>query len=163
MVVADNEVDALFFGVCNLIYGLDAAVEHDNQFYPAFVSIVDSFDRHAIPFFVTVGDIIVDIGIILLQELVDQCYGRATVYVIISINHDSLLASQSFVQALYGPVHIGKHERVVQPCERGTEEFLGIRHRRDIAFYQETTENRADVQLFGQSLSRFLFFRCRRF
>ena len=42
MMVADNEIDAFFFGVTDFFYRLDTTVQYDDQFYSGRVSIVDS-------------------------------------------------------------------------------------------------------------------------
>ena len=43
VVVADDEVDAFFFGVCDFVYGLDAAIQYDNQSHTGFGGVVHTF------------------------------------------------------------------------------------------------------------------------
>jgi hypothetical protein len=71
VVVADDEIYALLFGIRYLLDGLDATVKYDNEFYPCFCCIVYSLLADTIALFLAVGDIVVDVGIELLQELVD--------------------------------------------------------------------------------------------
>ena len=84
--VADDKVNAFFFGIGYLLYSFDAAIQYDNQSYTGFCGIVYPFGRYPVTFVVAVGDVIVNVRIELLNKLVDQCYGSSTVYVIISIN-----------------------------------------------------------------------------
>jgi len=42
MMVADNEIDAFFFGVTDFFYRFNTTVQYDDQFYSGRVSIVDS-------------------------------------------------------------------------------------------------------------------------
>ena len=163
VVVADDEVDAFFTGVSYFFDRFDAAVEHDDEFHPCLIRIIHSFERHSIAFFVAVGDIIVDVGIVLLQELVNQCHGRAAIDIIVSIHHNPFFPSQRFIQPLHGFVHVLEQERVVQLCQGRAEEFPCSCGGRDAAVYQELAKYGADVQLIGKPVSRFLFFRCRSF
>ena len=44
VVVADDEVDAFFLGIRNLLYGFDAAVQHDDQPHSCACGIVHSLE-----------------------------------------------------------------------------------------------------------------------
>ena len=114
VVVADDEVDAFFLGVCNFVYSLDAAVQHDNQSHTGFGGIVHTLCRNAISLVVTVGYVIIYVRIELLNKLIDQGHGGGSVYIVISINQNALFLSHCLVQAFYGHVHIFHEERVVQ-------------------------------------------------
>ena len=114
VVVADDEINAFFFGVCYFVYGFDAAVQHYNQAYTGFGGIVHAFGRNSIPLIVAVGYVIVYVRIELLNELVDQRYGSRSVHIVISINQNTLFLSHCLVQAFYGHIHILHKERVVQ-------------------------------------------------
>ena len=43
VVVANDEVDAALFGIGHLVDGLDAAVEHDDEFHATLGRIVNAF------------------------------------------------------------------------------------------------------------------------
>ena len=126
MVVADDEVDAFLLGIGYLIDCLDTAIQHDDELDTSLVCIIHSFHGHSITFLVSVGDVVVDVGIELLEELVDQCYGRSAIHIIVTIHQYAFLPSHSFVQTIDRDVHIPHQEGVVQLVELGTEEFLGL-------------------------------------
>ena len=124
MMVADNKVNAYAFGVSNLVDCLDTAIENDNQFHTCFQSVVYSFFAHPITLFIAVGDVIIHIGIELLQKLVHQCYGRASVNVVVAINHNTLLASHRIIQPINSHIHILHQERVDEIAQLRAEETL---------------------------------------
>ena len=66
MVVADDEVDTLLLRIGNLLDCLDTAVEDNNQFYTGLLGIIYSLDTDPIAFLLTVGDIVLNVGIELL-------------------------------------------------------------------------------------------------
>ena len=138
VVVANDEIDALFAGISHLLNGLDAAVEHNDEFHPHFGGEIDTFARDAVAFLIAVGDIEVDIGIELREELVDQCHRRASINVIIAINHDVFLASQRLVEPVNGHLHVVHQKRVVQVRELRTKETPGFGRRLDSAFQQQS-------------------------
>ena len=61
MVVADDEIDAKRFGIGYFLDGFDAAVEHDDKPYAGFCSKIHSLFRDAVPLFIPVGDVEVDV------------------------------------------------------------------------------------------------------
>ena len=88
VVVADDEVDAFALGVCNLLHGLDAAIEGDDERDAVLGGIVDTLVGDAVTLVVAVGDVVVEPRVEILQELVYQRYGRRSVHVVIAINHN---------------------------------------------------------------------------
>ena len=91
VMVADDEVYAKAFGIFYLLDSLDAAIQDDDKFYTGLVGKVDSFLAHSVAFVVTVGDVVVNVGIELLQESIHQCYGSASVYVVVAVYEDAFL------------------------------------------------------------------------
>ena len=112
VMVADNKINTYALGISNLLDGLDATVEDDNQFHTRLFGIFQSFLADAIPLVVTVGDIVVNVGIELLKKLIHQCYRRAAVHVVVAIYQYPLLSSHGIVEPVYGYVHVLHQERV---------------------------------------------------
>ena len=59
VMIADNEINTSFAGICNFINGFDAAVEYDYQADTGVGGIIHSLARNPVTFVVTVGDVIV--------------------------------------------------------------------------------------------------------
>ena len=97
MMVADDEVDTLFFGIRNLVDSFDAAVEDYNKLYTLLFGIVDTLAAHSVALFIAVGNVVFDVGIELLQELVYQSHSGTSVYIVVAIDEYTLLASHSIV------------------------------------------------------------------
>ena len=125
MMVADDEVYAKRLGILHLLDCLDAAIEDDDEFHTCFLGIVYTLVANSISLLVSVGNIIVDVGIELLQELVDQSDGGTSVDVVISIDKNPFLTSHGIVEPVYGHVHVLHQERVYQVGELWPEEALG--------------------------------------
>ena len=123
MMVADDEVYAFVLGVLDFVYCLYAAVQYDDKFHPRFLGKVYALTRDTISFLIPVRDVVVYVGGILFQELVNKCHGSNSVHVIVAVDQDSLLSSQSVVQALYGHCHVAEEEGIEKFCQLGSEEF----------------------------------------
>ena len=162
MMVADDEVDADALGVLYFSYRLDSAVENDNQAYSCLPGVFDALAAHPISLVVAVGNVVVDIGVILLQEFVDQCHGRASVHIVVTIHHDTFLTSHGFVQAFHRLVHVLHEERVEQVAQLRMEELLGVILLYS-AFSHYQRERRTDVRVLCQFIRIFLLFWCRWF
>ena len=158
VVVADDEVDAFLPGISNFVYGLDAAVQHDDELHARLHGVVHSFVRHPVAFVVAVGDVIVDVRIELLDKLVDQCHGRGAVHVIVSVNQNTFFLSHSLVQARHGHVHVLHQERVVQVGQLRAEKLTCGGSRGNSALYEQPAEYRADTQLLCQLPACFCLF-----
>jgi len=91
-----------------------------------------------------------------LQEAVDQCHGRAAVYVVVAIDHDAFLASHGVVQSVNGNVHVVHQERVYELAQQGPEKTLGGRLGAYAAPYEQAGHHRTGVQLLGQLFSLLL-------
>ena len=147
VMIADDEVDALLLGIGNLVGSLDATVEHDDKPHARLAGIIDTLARDAVAVVVAVGNVIVYVAGELLQEAIHECHCRATIHIVVAIDEDALLASEGFVEAVHGLLHVLKEERVVQVGELRTEELTRILHVVYAATYQHTGQHRADLQL----------------
>ena len=106
MMIADDEIYAKTLGIFYLLDSFDAAIQDNDEFYTCFVRKVYSLFAYSIAFVVSVWYVVINVGIKLLQKLVHQCYSRASIHVIVSIDHDALLSSHSIVEAIYCDIHI---------------------------------------------------------
>ena len=102
VVITDDEVYAKTLGIFYLLDGLDATVKDDDKFDTRLVRKVDSLLAHSISLVIAVGDVVVDVGIELLQELKDQSNGGAAIHIVVAIDQDALLASHRIIQAVNG-------------------------------------------------------------
>ena len=68
--VADNEIDPTLLRIRYLIDCLDTTVEHNDEFHTMFRCIVYSFMTHSVTFFISAGNVVLNVGIELLQELI---------------------------------------------------------------------------------------------
>ena len=124
-------------------------------------SIVHTHNGHAISLVVTVGNIVVDVTVELLQETINQCYCRTSVHIIVAIDHDTLLTSHRLVEPFHCHIHILHQERVMQVLKLWTKirtcRFGGLY----AALHQHLADYGADVDSVSQSLRRFQFLGCR--
>ena len=141
VVVANDEVDAALFGIGHLVDGLDAAVEHDDEFHATLGRIVNAFVRHAVTLVVAVGNVVLDLGVELAQKAVDEGHGCATIYVVVAIDHDFLPPHHGSVKPLHGHVHVIHEEGVVQFSQLRTEEAFGLGHGAEPAIEQQLAQS----------------------
>ena len=97
MMVTDDKIYAKTFGIGYFLDGLDATIENDNEFDTCLMSEFYPLLAYSISFHVAVGNIVIYVGIELLQKLVHQCYRRATVYVIVAINQDAFFSAHGII------------------------------------------------------------------
>ena len=114
VMVADYEVYAQFLGVCNLFDGLDAAVQDYYELDAAFGCVFYALHRDSVSLVVAAWNVVLDVGVVVLQVFVDQGHGGGAVHVVVAVEHDSFLGAHRGVQAVHGLVHVGHQERVVQ-------------------------------------------------
>ena len=114
VMVTHNKVDAKRLGITDFIDCLDAAIEHNNKFDVFLCSRIQRFLTDTIAFLIAVGNVVLNVGIELLQELVHQSYRRTSVDIVVAIYHDSLFTPHSVVEPVYSHVHVVHQERVYQ-------------------------------------------------
>ena len=163
MVVANNKINASLFRIGYLVNSLDATVQHDNQFNTILCRIVYALTTHTVSLTFAVGNVVVDVGIELLQKLVDQCYRRTSVDIVVAVDHDALFAPHCIVQTVYRHVHVVHQERVYQLVQHRTEEALRCTLCLDAPLNEQTGQNRTRSNLLGQFVSRLLLLWCRWF
>ena len=74
VVIADDEVDAEFFGIGYLINGFDAAVEHNDESHAHFCRKFHSFARYTITLIVAIGDVVIYLRVVVANEFIDQSH-----------------------------------------------------------------------------------------
>ena len=114
VMITHDKVNAQRLGVSYLLDCLYATVKHNNQFNTFFRCIVQSLDTDTIALIVTVGNIVFNMGIELLQKLVHQSYRRTSINIVVAIDHDTLFTSHSVIQPIDSHVHVVHQERIYQ-------------------------------------------------
>ena len=160
MMVTNDEINAERLGVSYLLMRLDTAVEDDDKLHSCLVSMIDRLLTYAITFIVSVWDIILYVGIKLAQELIYQCDGRASIDIVVTKHHDTLLASHRIIQPIDCHVHILHEEWIDEIGQLWTEESLCSRFGSDSTLYQKATQHGSDAEFLAQ-LAR-LTHQCRR-
>ena len=152
VVVADDEVYASFLGVVHLFHSLDAAVEGYHKLDTRLVGIVDALIRDAVALALTVGHIKVYVSVQLLEVGVNQRYGRRSVDVVVSVDHDAFLFLYSLVDAVYRLSHALHQEGVVNLVEPRAEEFPCLLKCRNSTLYKQC----GDYSVYAQRSSKFV-------
>ena len=158
VVVADDEINAEFFGISYFLIGLDAAVEHNDEAHSHFGRKLHTLARHAITLVIAVGDVVVDVGIVVMDKLIDQSHRSHSVHVVVAIDHNPLFACNGRVEAVDCHLHIVHQERIVQVGELRTEKTPRFKRRIDAAFAQHLSEHRMHAHLCSKSGSFVGFF-----
>ena len=114
MMITDDKVYAALLGISYLLHGLDAAIKNNNQLYACLIRIIHTFTGYAIAFLVTVWYIIVNVGIILLQEPIHEGNSRTAIHIIVAIDQDTLLTSKGSIKTGHSLVHVLEQKRIEQ-------------------------------------------------
>ena len=131
MVIADNEIDTLTFSISYLLYSLNTTVEHDNKSYASLRSKIDTFLRDTITLFIAIGDVEIDVGVVLQQKLVDQGNGCTAIHIVVAIHEDALFAAHSQIKAIHCLLHIIHKEGIMQFRQLRTEKVASFLRRMD--------------------------------
>ena len=126
--IADDEVDSMLARMGDFDVGLYATVENDDEFNTLTCEIVDGFRRNAISLLVAGGDEIVDVGVEILEILVDKRDGSGAVDVVVAVYHYLLLGPHGSVEPFDSLVHVGQKERVVEVLQLRMEEAVSFFH-----------------------------------
>ena len=137
VMVADDHVYALAGGVCDLVDGLDAAVQGYDEPGAVVRGPVYSLEGDAVTFVVPVRDVEVDLRGEAADERIHQCHGGCPVNVVIAVYEDFLPRGDGLMQPFHRLVHVLHQERVVQVLESWTEEGAGLVKGLHTAFYQK--------------------------
>ncbi len=114
MMIADNKINAMVLGVLNLIYGLDPAIQCDDQGRSRFPRIIYPLCGNPVTFIVAVGDIKINGFVKGSQEGVDQGNRSSTVYIIIPVDKDLFLFLYSSPYPFNSYFHIFHQERIME-------------------------------------------------
>ena len=161
MVVADDEVDALLFGIGYLVDGLDAAVEDDDEFHTLLCRIVHTLCADAITLVIAVGDIVFYVGVKLLQEFVYQCHGGASVHIVVAVYHYAFFPSYGIVESVHGHIHVFHKERVDEVSQLWAEESLCRTLCGNATRHEEPRQYGAHSYFLAKFFCRLLCRRCR--
>ena len=163
MVVADDKVDALVLGILNFIYRLDATIQHDHQFHTLALRIIHSLNRYTIPFLTAVRDIAFHIGVELRNKPINQSHCRASIHIVVTINHDALTLPHRLVQPLHRLVHILHQIWIMQLQQLWMEKLTCLISRAYAARHKHLCNGRVDSHFFCQPFGTCLVFGCRWF
>ena len=158
VVVADDEVDAQLLGVGYLLVGLDAAVEDDDKLHALLGGQVDGGFGDAVALIVARGDVVVYLGVVVLQVAVHERHGRRAVHVVVSVDHDSFFGPHRSVEPVYSLVHVGHEEGVVEVAQRRMEKFLSFGNRTNASLHQQFAYRRDGGKPSCELCLELLFF-----
>ena len=109
------------------------------------MGVVYSLFAHAISLVVPVGDVVLYVGVELLQKLVDQGHGRTTVHVVVTVDEYALFPAHGIVESVYSHVHILHEERIDKVGQLGMEKPFGRRLGSDAPAQQQLCQDGTDV------------------
>ena len=114
MMITDDKINPPTFGISYFLDGFNPAIERNNQRETVIGRIIDTFLGNTVSLIITIGDIIIDVGIKIVQKFVHQSYGRSAVDIIIAVDKDFLFGSHRFIEACDSLIHIFQQKRIVQ-------------------------------------------------
>lgn len=147
VVVADDDVDALFLGIPDLLDSLDAAVEGDYQRVAVLACPVYTLVGYAVSLIVAVRNVVFDIWVEIAYKGVHQGHGRSPVHIVVSVDHHVFLVGYRFLETVDSLVHILHQEGIVKLGEIRLEELSGPLGCGDPALYQKIGQDLIDAQL----------------
>ena len=160
VVVANDEIDAERGGIFDFLDGLNAAVEDYDEFDALLVELVDYAMRDAISVVVAGGDIVSDVGVVIAEILVDERHSGSAVDIVVSVNHNALLASHGTVETSHCEVHLGHQEGVVEVAQGRAEELFSLLNRRHTSLNQKLANSGCVGITLCQRRLYLLFFGC---
>ena len=122
MVVAYDHIYSLCPGIFDLLIGLDAAIQSDDQSETAVAGPVYSLERKAIALVITVGNIEVDFLGISPQERIYERHRRRAVDIVVAVNQYLFLGGDGLADSFHRSIHILHQEGIVEIVKAGTEE-----------------------------------------
>ncbi len=143
MVVAYYEVYAEGLRIGYLLVSLDAAVENNHELHILLGNKVDNLVRDAVALLISGGNIEIEFGVEILKIAVHKRHGRSAIHVIVAVHKYFLLRTHSSVKTLYGLIHVGHEEGVVEVTERRMKEALGGFDCGYATLYQKVAHRRA--------------------
>ena len=134
--VANDEVDTLLFCIGNFFDGFDAAIKYDDKLHACLVGIIHTLFGYSVTLIIAVGNIIIDVGVELLQKLVDQRNGSRSIHIIISVDKNPFFLSHRLIQTVHCNIHILHKEWIMQVCQLRAKELVRLFRRINPSFYQ---------------------------
>ena len=115
---------------------------------------------YAISLVIAVGYVVIDIRIELLQKLIHQCNGCASVNIVVAIYQYAFLSPHSIVKPVNGNVHILHQEGVGKVGKLWFEKPFGCTLCCNAPLNKQACKYGVYVELFAQFLCLLLFFWC---
>ena len=122
MMVANDEINAILFGIGHLCHSFDTAVEGNDELHTRLARIVDALIRNPGALLLTVGHIEIDIAVQILKVGIDQRDRRRAIDVVVAIDHDTFLLCNRLVDASDCLLHTLHEERIVYLIQSRSEE-----------------------------------------
>ena len=157
MVVAHNDINAVFVGHLHLVVGFDTTVKGDQQVHIVVAAIFHALVGDAIALRIAVGNIvfhqIFGIGTDnLAKERVKKRHGGGSINIIIAVNQNFLVVDNSVGQAFHGLVHILHQEGVMEFADVGVEELFSRLRRINASLDKQCGQRFLNGKLGGQFL-----------
>ncbi len=122
VVIADDHINTQRLRISDHFHRLNTAIQRYHERIAIAMRIVYALFRYTIPFAIAVWYIIRQrSGVFLLQERINNCYGRSTVDVIVAIHHDTFMPLYCFCDPVYCFPHSLHQERIMQVCKFRTK------------------------------------------
>ena len=151
MMVANYHVYALGGGIADLVYGLDSAVQGDDEAETVLCRPVHTLERHAVTLVIAVRDIEIHGVGEALEEGIHQRDGSRTVNVIVAIYENMLTFGYGLVEPVHRLGHILHQEGVVEGGKRRTEEGARFLESAYSPLYQQCGQDGVYAQLSRQT------------
>ena len=114
MVVTHYKVYSQALGIGYSLMRLDATIQYYNEAYSLLLGKVYALLAHSVTLVITVGNVVVDVAVELLQKLIHQRHCCASIYIVVAIHQYAFLMTYGIVQSVNGKVHIFHQEGVYQ-------------------------------------------------
>src|SRR3989338_1723376 len=125
LVIGNNDLDAKFARTRDRPHISDANICRDDELRAALCELLYAFSIDAIPLFMPVWNVILEIRFSFFQKIVKQDSSRDAVAIIIAPHGDAFTAFDSGRKSLCGPSHILHQKRVMEvKVIRGVEKLL---------------------------------------
>ena len=139
--VADDDVDSEGIGQVYLIYGLDSAVDGDDEGHSGLAGVLYALRGYSVSLVVPVRNVEVHVLREFGDEAVKKCHGGGAVHVVISIDHYLFVIHDGLVQSFHCLVHIAHKEWVVKVIQVRTEKGPALLESLYASFYEEVGEH----------------------
>ena len=153
VVIGDDEVHAKFTRAAGRVGAADAAVHRDDQPDALAVETFDGCRLQAVAVAEPFRDEVDDLAPEKLQRTAQDDRRGDAIHIVVAMDRDALVASQSRFDSGDRGGHVGELERIVQVIERRVEEPCGILGVTQAAQAQQARHRRVHVERCGQARS----------